>query len=203
MQYVAWPLVVLIAIIVFLVMFRGNIAGLIDKIRKVERTGISMEAEQAQAGPVAAKASGFQELMDSANSPVLRRQETTLRETLKAKSISDQESITILIRAVAVFSLSLRWEQIDRLIFGSQLTALVATNANSLGLSFPQIKTFYDVAAQQSPAVYENFQFEQWLQFLETHQLISKGGNGVQITMDGKEFMAWLVHAGRTHLHPN
>jgi hypothetical protein len=203
MEYLAWPAVGLILGLVFLLMFKRNIGGCIDKIQKVERMGVSIGTEQTQTVSET-KTSGFQEMMDSVSSQLLRQQEANIRDSLKAKGITnEQETVKILTRAVAGASLALRWEQIDRLIFGSQLNALVATNANSLGVSIQQLKGFYDGAVQQFPAVYKTFRFEQWLQFLETQKLISKGGNGFQITIDGKEFMAWLVHTGRTHPHPN
>jgi hypothetical protein len=187
-------------------MFKRNLAGLIDKIRKVERTGISMEAEQtqAQANQKEEKASDFRELMDTSSSQVLRNQEARIREGLKSKRLpNDQETIALLIRTSASLWLSLRWEQIDRLIFGSQLNALVVMNASALGLTMQQVGGFYEAAVAKSPDVYKNFPVEQWLQFLETHQLIIRGGNGVQITIDGKEFMVWLVNTGKTHVHPH
>jgi hypothetical protein len=203
MEYLAWPAVGLILGLVFLLMFKRNIGGCIDKIQKVERMGVSLGTEQTQTVSET-KSSGFQEMMDSVSSQLLRQQEANIRDALKAKGITnEQETVKVLTRAVASASLVLRWEQIDRILFGSQLNALVAINANSLGLSIQQLKGFYDAAVQQFPAVYKTYRLEQWLQFLENQKLITKGGNGFQITIDGKEFMAWLVHAGRTHPHPN
>jgi hypothetical protein len=203
MEYLAWPIVALILGIVFLVMFRRNIGGSIDKLQKIERLGVSMGTGQTQTAPEN-RSSGFQEMMDPLNSPLLLQQEKIIRDGLKSKGITnEQEIIQILTRALAKASFGLRWEQAERFIFGSQLGVLVAMNANALGLTIQQAKEFYDAATRQFPATYKNYRFEQWLQYLEGYQLISKGGNGYQITIEGKEFMAWLIYIGRTHQRPN
>jgi hypothetical protein len=203
MEYLAWPAVVLVLGLVALFMFKRNIAGRIDKIQKIERIGVSMGAEQTQAVSET-KRSGFQELMDSTSSPLLRQQESKIRDDLNARGVTnEQEIIKVLTRAAAGLWLVIRWEQLDRIIFGSQLMMLIALNASALGLSVEQIGEFYKVAKNQFPAAYENYLFEQWLGFLVSQGLISKGGNGYQVTLDGKEFMSWLVQAGRTQPHPN
>src|ERR1017187_6128996 len=118
MEYIAWPIVGLVLGIVFLLMFRRNLGGCIDKIQKVERMGVSIGTEQSQKQNISeTKTSGFQEMMDSVSSQLLRQQETNIRDALKTKGITnEQEAIKILTRAVASASLLLRWEQIDRIL---------------------------------------------------------------------------------------
>jgi hypothetical protein len=203
MEYLAWPAVGLVLGLVFLLMFKRNIGGCIDKIQKVERLGVSLANEQSQA-IAEPRVGAFQEMMDSVSSALLRQQETNIRDALKAKGITnEQETVKLLTRALAATTLILRWEQIDRAIFGSQLNALVAINAAPTGLTVGQIQGYYNTAAQQNPILYKTYGFDRWIQFLESQKVVVKGGNGYQITADGKEFMAWLVHAGRTHPHPN
>jgi hypothetical protein len=121
-----------------------------------------LEPEQTQSGQTEGRASDFQELMDSANSQTLGNQEARIREGLKSKRLpNDQETISLLIRASASLSLSLRWEQIDQLIFGSQLNGLVVINANALGISVAQMRAFYGAAAMKNTEVYKNFPVEQ------------------------------------------
>ena len=135
MEYLAWPAVVLVFAIVFLIMFRKNIAGCIDKIRKIERGGVSISTDSSQALPDAkalteTKAGGFQELMDLASSALLRERENTIRNELRTRGITnEQETIKILTRACASVQLTLQWEQTEKVIFGSQLGLLVDMNA--------------------------------------------------------------------------
>jgi hypothetical protein len=203
MEYVAWPIVVLILGLVALCMFKRNIAGRIDKIKKIERIGVSLESDQTQSIPEI-KGSGFQELMDLASSQLLRNRENNVRNELKTRGITnDQEIIKILTRAFASSQLTLQWEQIEKVIFGSQLALLVDMNARPAGLTVAEIKLYYDNAAKQNPLVYANYTFEQYVYYLETVQLIVKGGSGYQVSLEGKEFMVWLVQSGRTHARPN
>ncbi len=203
MEYLAWPGVVLVLGLVALFLFKRNIAGRIDKIKRIERVGVSMESEQAQ--PVQeTKSSGFQELMDLASSPLLRERENNIRNELKTRGIAnEQEIIKILNRACASLQLTLQWEQIDKIIFGSQLAMIVQMNAHPAGLSVEAMKTYYDAAVKQFPEVYMNYTFEQYVNYLVSAQLILKGGSGYQVSLEGKEFMVWLVQTGRTHARPN
>jgi hypothetical protein len=203
MEYLAWPSVVLVLGIVGLFAFKRNIAGLIDRIRKIERLGITTALDQTQSLPES-KTTGFQELMDLVSSPLLRQREVVIRDSLKAKGVTgEQEAVKLLTRAVAALGLQLQWEQLDRSIYGSQVALMIAVNASARGLSVEQIKGFYDTAAQQFPATYKSYAFEEWLSFLEAMQMVVKGGGGYMITLEGKEFMSWLVQTGRTHPRPN
>jgi hypothetical protein len=203
MEYLAWPGVVLVLGLVALFMFKRNIAGRIDKIKRIERVGVSMESEQTQSVQES-KGSGFQELMGLASSPLLRDRENNIRNELKARGITnEQEIIKILTRACASVQLTLQWEQIEKVIFGSQMAMIVQMNAHPAGLSVGAMKTYFEAAAKQFPEVYANYTFEQYVNYLVSMQLILKGGAGYQVSLEGKEFMVWLVHTGRTHARPN
>jgi hypothetical protein len=65
-----WPVVGLILGFVALLMFKRNIAGCIDKIRKIERGGVSIGVDQPQPTPDP-KDSGFNQVMDATSSPLL------------------------------------------------------------------------------------------------------------------------------------
>jgi hypothetical protein len=203
MEFLAWPAVVLILGLIALFMFKRNIAGRIDKIHKIDRIGMQIGSEQAQSLPEA-KGSSFQELMDLASSPLLRERENNIRDALKARGISnEQESIKVLIRALASSQLTLQWEQIERGIFGSQVVILVEMNTKHAGLPVDVLRKVYDEMAKKYPSTYDGYTFDQYVGYLETNRLMTKGGDGYQVTLEGKEFMVWLVQSGRTYQRPN
>lgn len=203
MEFLAWPAVVLILGLIALFMFKRNIAGRIDKIHKIDRIGMQIGSEQAQSLPEA-KGSSFQELMDLASSPLLRERENNIRDALKARGIAnEQESIKVLMRALASSQLALQWEQIEKGIFGSQVAILVEMNTRHAGLPVDVLRKVYDEMAKKYPSTYEGYAFDQYVSYLETNRLMTKGGDGYQVTLEGKEFMVWLVQTGRTHQRPN
>lgn len=203
MEHFAWPIAALIFGVVSLFLFRTNIAGRIDKVLKIERNGVTIGQEPTQSVPES-MGTGFQEMMDLANSPLLLEREAQLREALKARGITgDSEAAKVLTRALASSHLSLQWEQIERMIYGSQLSILVEMNARPNGLSVEDIKSVFDAAAKQFPDTYKNYGFSDYVNFLTEMGLVAKGGVGYQITLTGKEFMIWLVKSGRTHRRHN
>ena len=205
MEYLAWPCVVLILGLVALFLFKREVAKLIDRVRKIDRTGITTGGDHSQSQTLPeSKASSFQELMDSASSPLLRERENFIRDALKARGISnEQEAVKILTRALAGSQLTVQWEQIEKVIFGSQVAILVEMNTRPAGLSLEALHKVYDAVAKQFPSTYEGYTFEQYIGYLDAVRLIVKGGDGYQITLEGKEFMVWLVQTGKTYQRPN
>ncbi len=55
------------------------------------------------------------------------------------------------------------------------------------------LKPFYDTAANEYPNVYEKYSFDDWLRFLEGQVLLIRKGDMVEITMEGREFLKYLV----------
>ena len=60
------------------------------------------------------------------------------------------------------------------------------------------LKPFYDTAMKEYPSVYEKYSFDAWLRFLEGQILVIRKGDIVEITMEGREFLKYLVDMGLT-----
>ncbi|MFI5089375.1 MAG: hypothetical protein ACHP7P_04890 [Terriglobales bacterium] len=81
-------------------------------------------------------------------------------------------------------------------IFKSQL--LLLQELNRKALSVQEVRNFYDKAAQQYPAEYATYSFEQWLAWMHSQLLIIQQGNMVGITVRGRDFLKFLVHWSRS-----
>lgn len=201
MEHFAWPAVVLVLGLFGLFMFKRHVGGLIERIRKIDKTGITTGnvPDQGQA-LVESKPKAFEALMDAANSPVLLAREARIREQLDAKGINnEQERIRVLTRALAESQIIMWSQQIDAVIYGSQLNLLVTLNSRPAGMTVAEMKPFYDAAASQHPNLYANDSFERYLNFLVVSGLIRANTSGFEITLEAKEFLQWLVRSGRTH----
>jgi len=125
--------------------------------------------------------------------PAVENQVKILRRQLdEAESTLNINRETALLRALARSNLREHFERTYRHIWGSQLHALQKLNSvvtSNTGV----LKPFYDLAATQHPSVYENYSFDEWLRFLEGQSLLILRDDIVEITMEGQEFLKYLV----------
>ncbi len=84
-------------------------------------------------------------------------------------------------------------------IYGSQILLLMELNRQVLSIA--QVKVYYDNAAKADPAIYANYSFDAWMNFMKSHILLIHHQSGmVEITVRGKDFLKYLTHWGR---YPN
>lgn len=117
---------------------------------------------------------------------VLRRQMDDVKSTLGI----DRE--TALFRALARSNLREHFERTYRLIWGSQIQAVQNLN-NVATVNVDFLRPFYDAAAKVYPSVYEKYSFDDWLRFPEGQVLLIRKGDMVEITLEGREFLKYLV----------
>lgn len=83
-------------------------------------------------------------------------------------------------------------------IFRSQILMLIEMNSKGGFLSLAAAKTFYDAAVAGNPGLYASYTFNQWLDFMTSHQLcIRHPSDMLEITVRGRDFLKYLVHWGR------
>jgi hypothetical protein len=114
---------------------------------------------------------------------------------LKKLNINQEEQVNILVRHLAVTQLCHRAEFIYRTIFGSQIILLKFLNTSGVGTK-AHLSQIYEIAKSQSPEVYANYSFEQYLHYLLTWILITTPDNEQYfITIAGQEFLKWMTAA--------
>ena len=135
--------------------------------------------------------------------PILVENIRSIKETLTVLRypLADEATAELLIRHLAVTQLLQRVETLYRLIYGSQLDAMHVMNQQG-----PQpeiaIQPFYERARKRSPRFYADYSFDQWIGFLQQHQLVVLTGERYGITVLGREFLGVLVGQGfprKTH----
>jgi hypothetical protein len=119
--------------------------------------------------------------------------EGTMRSHIPTGPQRDQ----FLIRLVAALGIALTFQRAYTTIFGSQLRALQALNSGlSTGTPIAALRSTYDAAAAAEPKFYANYSFESWLQYLRSFSLVVKADEVISITLEGREFLKWLVEQG-------
>jgi hypothetical protein len=136
--------------------------------------------------------------------PIVTEQENLIQADLERLGVSEREQIEILVKHLAVTQLLLRAEVTYRTIFGSQIFLLRFLNlAPGTGGTREKLAEFYESARAQSPDLYANYSFEQYLHYLLSQGLIvGQDPERYVITVAGKEFLKWMSDASVTENKP-
>jgi hypothetical protein len=194
---IAIPATVIPIIIFFFVFFRKNIAALIDRTKMVKFPGTEIQATAPTQKPVETKPDETEKLMNALESPALKATEDEIRKDLENRGTVDKEKV--LIRYLAVASLSILFERINALIWGSQIYILEHLNTIRTGVNKDEIKRlFYDDAITRYPLYYVGYSYEAYLRFLKASQLIIEENEILKITNLGVEFLRYLAETGRS-----
>jgi len=200
MEILIWPAVVLILGIIALIFLRKPLVRFFDRAVEMKFGSAAVTAAQApQESSKDIKAAPSDELLKAFDNALLIKNEDIIRkefETRKITAQSDRERI--LIRYLSATALSLQFEKIYNSIWGSQISALQLLNTRGAGYSEEEVHAFYKSGKSNFPKMYEIYSFEQWLQFLESFSLIKRDGKSFVLTLEGREFLKYLIDQGHT-----
>lgn len=70
-------------------------------------------------------------------------------------------------------------------------------NPRDHGAKITEIVPFYELAKAEYTGWYENYPFDRWFGFLRTLNLANENDSVVFITVAGREFLKYLVAAGK------
>jgi hypothetical protein len=163
-------------------------------IESVQRTQQSVEPEPQETSE---QRQAFNELMREFDSVTFRLQENVIKEALAEEHLTDLETIAVLIRHLAGTQIELSFNEIYYYIWGSQVELLNYLNSSS-GSSAEGLRFFYDLAisrATNQEALGEHT-FEQYLQFLTNHGLITELTGSYFISQRGRDFLIFLTAKG-------
>jgi len=197
-----WPHFAFAFALVSLVLFRGELRGLITRIVSIDKLGIKtsqstapeLQEEQSQQKAAA------QDLIEGlSNSPVLLEVEDNIRKDLVAKKLSvDGETNKLLIRLLSAGVIGIQFEQIHSFIFGSQIYLLKRLNeASGLGLGLALVNAHFEHIHKSFAPSFEGWNLERYLHFLFVRRLVVMKENNYHITNLGKEYLVWLARTGR------
>ena len=192
-----WASAVFGIAVVFFFTFRSPLAGFISRANKIGFGKFAFTAratKQVQAAPRLAE-----ELLQAFDNPLLLEQEHLIRSDLKLRGLGSQDDDTtrILVRHLASTQIALLFNQIDRMIWGSQVTYLHFLNASPNGTNLDQANVFYENAQEAFPDAYSNYALGDWIGFLRdvTH-LVTEQDGVIRITVRGRQFLAYLTQLG-------
>jgi len=202
MNVFAWPIAVVIIAFGFMLLFRNPIIAFLGRVKEVGSGGIKASSQEPQP-PSESKPTTASDLLSVSTNPLVAERETAIEADLKTRGPSETaEVVRLLTRQLAVLQISLAFEHLDNVIWGSQIELLRIMNSTPAGLSESEIRPFYDQAAGAYPDIYKNYTFENYMHFLLESILISESVGRYYIVTFGHEYLVYLASVGRTGWRP-
>jgi len=203
LKCIGWPHLVFLFLVIFILIFKHQIAALISQIKTINKSGIKIspmpEAQREN------KKEAVQELLTAiGSSPVLQDIESLIKKDLENRGLETKgDSITILIKFLAATKILLEFEQIHGLIFGSQVFLLKRLNeVAAQGAPKEVILSHFKHVQGLYPKEFEPWTVEQYLSFLKGSLLITIQENNYHITTLGVEYLIWMARNGRRENNP-
>lgn len=202
---IAWPLVAIVA----LLLFHKPVIEFISKIKRFKGLGVEVEVPETQKVEAQeAQVSNDKEavhrlLTDVKSSIALDNTDTQIRKELMARGLNvDGDVPKVLIRYLASASLLLHFEQVHGLIFGTQIVLLKHLNeVRSQGRPFEYVEAYF-LSVQKADAAFQEWDWQQYVEFLKGKNLVVEGNNHLFITPQGGEYLSWIATVGRSEDRP-
>ena len=195
-----WHHLVFIFALVFIVLFRSSIAGLISRVTSIGKSGVKTTSEP-DVQREEKKQEAIQELLAVIGETiVLRDIENRIKSELTVKGLETEgDTIKILIKHLAASKILIEFEQIYNLIFGSQIFLLKKLNEVA-GQGKPEeflCKHFKEIQ-EMFPEELGEWSMDQYMEFLLGRSVITKDGKNYHITNLGVEFLTWMARNGKS-----
>lgn len=179
LKAIAWPFVAVIACY----LFRTAIVDFLKRVQKWEASPTGLKTEML---PATQQIETLKDAQETAETKVssdfapldpayLPEYEKITAAVSRNSTDNPKDQIESLKRMAAVLATQKQFEVIHRLIFNSQLQAIIT--ANSIGGRIPKIELhkIYSAAAGQNSEIYANIPFDQWLKYLLDTRLLTVG----------------------------
>lgn len=196
MDAIWWPLAVVILVIVFFIMFRPAISGLLARTTHVGKDGL-----QASPTGQTQERNSVEQIMEQFHSPLVAEWEEAITKDLDVRKVPEAERARVLRRALAANIVMRDFDMLNSQIFRSQHTLLEILNVFTGPFDAAMVEPLYAAAFAEAPQIYENYPIDRWLGWLQANTLARQEHGGWFITVKGREFLKYLIANGRRVLN--
>ena len=182
-------------------LFRDQLKGLLGRITSIDKTGIKTQPNPEVQREDPKKIEAAQELMLAiGNTVVIQEIETRVKSDLVGRSLDvEGETTKVLIKYLAASMVALEFEQIQNLIFGSQIFLLKKLNeVSGQGKSSAAVLSHFEHVQKMFPDSFNEWSMEKYLHFLFARKLVVHTDGNYHITNLGNEYLVWMTRTGRS-----
>jgi hypothetical protein len=128
-------------------------------------------------------------------SPITAEVENNIKVIAQQNSPNDKEAFYA--RFIGLGAVAYQHDVTWFTIYGSQLAALSHLNARSIASPVADLRQFYDKAVVDYPKTYENYSFDQWLNYMRDRMVLAIYPSQMcEVSFNGKDFLKYLAHNG-------
>jgi len=198
LKVVAWPVAVIGCFVFACIYFRKQMCALLDRTTSVGKDGLRASPPTGQTTQELDKVRQAQQLVEALTSPAIREREDLIRKELKERGLEEAtETEKVLVRYLATTQLIVAFEELYRIIFGSQIFLLKAANENRAGgLSEAFVIEHFANAQRYFAPTFDQWKPENYVNFLLTSGLLIKTGSSFAISHLGVDFLEWITKIG-------
>jgi hypothetical protein len=199
-----WPHFTFLFALVFLLVFRSQLAGLISRITSIDKSGVKA-APTPEAQREKQKTEAVQELLLAiGDSIVLRDIEGRIRLDLSQRGLETEgDTVKVLIKYLGAAKILLEFEQTHNLIFGSQIYLLKKLNeVVGQGQKRDFVTAYFDQVKGLFKEDLGGWSFDQYMDFLIGRVLVTVDRDTYHITNLGVEYLTWMTRNGRSENRP-
>ena len=195
-----WPHFAFAFGLVVVLVFRTQLASLLGRVTSIDKTGIKAHPNPEVQTEESKKVEAAQELMLAiGNTVVLQDVESQIRKDLTDRHLEIAgETTKVLVKYLAATMVALEFEQIQGLIFGSQIFLLKKLNeVRGQGLSSAAVESHYEHVKQLFPDSFGDWSLDRYLNFLLVRNLVIASDGIYHLTNLGNEYLVWMARTGR------
>mgnify|MGYP001584419730 CR=1 FL=1 len=196
----SWPHFSFLFALMFVLLFRSQLAGLISRITSIGKGGVKA-APTPEAQREKQKTEVVQQLLLAiGDSIVLREVELRIKSDLQARGLETEgDTVKVLIKHFAAAKILLEFEQIQNLIFGSQIFLLKKLNeVAGQGQKRENVIAHFEHIRDIFKSDLGSWSFEQYMAFLIGRSLVTVDFDTYHITNLGVEYLTWMARNGRS-----
>jgi hypothetical protein len=195
-----WPATTVICLLIVLFLFRAQWAIFVSRITSIGKGGVKTGPPPGQQSE-SLRDKQTQDLLRAFDSVVILEQEQAIKADLEKRGLASAgESIEVLIRHLAQSQLVVRFEEVYRTIFGSQLTLLKRANETRLLLRSTAEEHFQQTQAR-FPQL-SSWTFDSYMNFFFSRTLLTRIDGNYAITNPGVDFLSWMAKIGAFEQKP-
>ena len=200
-----WPHFAFAFGLVFLLIFREQLRALLGRITSIDKTGIKTQPNPEIQREDPKNIEAAQELLLAiGNTIVLQDIEGRIKNELTSRQLSvDGETTKVLIKYLAAAQVGLEFEQVQNLIFGSQIFLLKKLNeVSGQGQPSALVESHFEHVQKVFSDSFTDWSLEKYLHFLFERSLVIFQDGRYHITNLGKEYLVWIARTGRSEDKP-
>ena len=204
LKALGWPHFSFLFALVFVLLFRSQLAGLISRVTSIGKEGVKV-APTPEAQREKQRTEAVQELLLAiGDSIVLRDVEGRIQSDLENRGLElEGDTTKVLIKHLAAAQILLEFEQVHNLIFGSQIFLLKKLNeVAGQGQKREYVLAYFEHVREMFKSDLNDWSFEQYMAFLIGRSLVTVNVDTYHITNLGVEYLTWLARSGRSENRP-